>query len=104
MTLRGCSRLSHRQPPLALARCVSQQRQLWVSPWRSWRVLASTDCRTTIIRHAVNHAVVAIASGDQLDFSMLIGPDVAGRLMEIGILSADDMTTSSTPCRRGKST
>jgi hypothetical protein len=42
------------------------------------------------IRHAVNNAIGAITTPNQPEFTMLIGPDVASRLLEIGVLSADD--------------
>ena len=42
------------------------------------------------IRHAVNTALGAITTSNQPDFIMLIGPDAASRLLEIGVLSADD--------------
>lgn len=42
------------------------------------------------IRHAVNNAIAAITTTTQADFTMLIGPDVASRLLEIGVLAADD--------------
>ena len=42
------------------------------------------------IRHAVNNALSAITTPNQPDFTMLIGPDTASRLLEIGVLSADD--------------
>ena len=42
------------------------------------------------IRHAVNNAIAAITTPTQADFTMLIGPDVTTRLLEIGVLAADD--------------
>ena len=43
------------------------------------------------IRHAYANAIVAITTPDQPDFTMYVGPDGAGRLFEIGVLSdADD--------------
>jgi hypothetical protein len=36
------------------------------------------------IRHAINNAVAAIRSANQPDFTMLIGPATASRLLEIG--------------------
>lgn len=42
------------------------------------------------IRHAFTNAVAAITAPDQPDFAMLIGPDLAGRLLEIGVLAAED--------------
>ena len=42
------------------------------------------------IRHAINNAVAAIRSANQPDLTMLIGPATASRLLEIGVLSADD--------------
>jgi hypothetical protein len=42
------------------------------------------------IRHAAINALAAIASKDQPEFVMLIGPDTAAHLVEVGILSADD--------------
>ncbi len=43
------------------------------------------------IRHAYANAIIAITTPDQPDFTMYVGPDGAGRLFEIGVLSdADD--------------
>lgn len=42
------------------------------------------------IRHGYNNAVAAITTPDQPDFTMLVGSDLNGRLLEIGILAADD--------------
>ena len=42
------------------------------------------------IRHAVNHALAAITAPHQPDFTMLVGADLNGRLLEVGILAADD--------------
>ena len=42
------------------------------------------------IRHAVNNAPSAITTPNQPDFTMLIDPDTTSRLLEIGVLSADD--------------
>ena len=42
------------------------------------------------IRHAVDNAIGAINAPSQPDFTMLIGPDIVGRLLEIGVLTADD--------------
>lgn len=42
------------------------------------------------IRHAVNNAVASITTSAQPDFTMLVGPDIAARLLEVGILAADD--------------
>ena len=43
------------------------------------------------IRHAYANAIVAITTPDQPDFTMYVGPDGAGRIFEIGVLSdADD--------------
>jgi hypothetical protein len=42
------------------------------------------------IRHAFSNAVAAITTPDQPDFTMLIGPDTAAQLLEIGVLAADD--------------
>ena len=42
------------------------------------------------IRHGFTNAVAAITTPDQPDFTMLVGPDLTGRLLEIGVLAADD--------------
>ncbi len=42
------------------------------------------------IRHAFNNAITAIATPDQPDFTMLVGADLNGQLLEIGVLAADD--------------
>ena len=43
------------------------------------------------ICHAYDNAIVAITTPDQPDFTMYVGPDGAGRIFEIGVLSdADD--------------
>ena len=42
------------------------------------------------IRHAYTHAIASIAVADQPDFTMLIGADGNGQLLEIGVLAADD--------------
>jgi hypothetical protein len=42
------------------------------------------------IRHAITNAVTAITSPPQPEFTMLIGPDTAGRLLEVGVLDAED--------------
>lgn len=42
------------------------------------------------IRHGFNNAVAAITSPDQPDFTMIVGADLNGQLLEIGVLAADD--------------
>ena len=42
------------------------------------------------IRHACANAIGSITTPDQPDFTMLIGPDQSGELMEVGVLAADD--------------
>lgn len=42
------------------------------------------------IRHAFENAVASITVPDQPDFSMIIGPDATGRLLEIGVVADDD--------------
>lgn len=42
------------------------------------------------MRHAVENAVASITVPDQPDFSMIIGPDESGRLLEIGVVADDD--------------
>jgi hypothetical protein len=42
------------------------------------------------IRHPFENAVASITVPDQPDFSMTIGPDEAGRLLEIGVVADDD--------------
>jgi hypothetical protein len=42
------------------------------------------------IRHAFENAVASITVPDQPDFSMIIGPDETGRLLEIDVVADDD--------------
>lgn len=42
------------------------------------------------IRHALTNAVTAITTPSQPDFTMLIGPDTAGHLLEVGVLDAEN--------------
>jgi hypothetical protein len=42
------------------------------------------------VRHALTNAIAAITSPSQPDFTMMIGPDIAGRLPEVGVLDAED--------------
>lgn len=42
------------------------------------------------VRHAFTNAVAAITTPDQSDFTMLVGPDLATKLLEIGVVAADD--------------
>jgi len=42
------------------------------------------------IRHACTNAVAAITTPNQPDFTMLLGPDRATQLVEIGVVAADD--------------
>ena len=42
------------------------------------------------IRHATTHAIGALTVPEQPDFMMYVGPDLAGRLLEIGVIQADD--------------
>jgi hypothetical protein len=42
------------------------------------------------IRHVVNNAIGAVTSPEQPDFTMLVGPDVQARLVEVGMLSTDE--------------
>lgn len=42
------------------------------------------------IRHAIDNAIAAITRPEQPDFTMLIGPDVTARLLEVGVLETDD--------------
>ena len=42
------------------------------------------------IRHGFNNAVAAITTPDQPDFTMVVGADLNGQLLEIGVLAADD--------------
>jgi hypothetical protein len=71
--------------------------------WLSWQGATTTVVAAEIvpsarkhgiddddIRHAFDHAVAAITAADQPDFSMLIGPDRTARLLEVGVLAADD--------------
>jgi hypothetical protein len=43
------------------------------------------------IRHAVANAVASVASEAQPDFTMLVGPDQAANLLEIGVVEADEI-------------
>lgn len=42
------------------------------------------------IRHGFDNAVAAITAPDQPDFTMIVGADSNGQLLEIGVLAADD--------------
>ena len=42
------------------------------------------------IRHGFNNAVAAITAPDQPDFTMIVGADSNGQLLEIGVVAADD--------------
>ncbi|MFN6121979.1 MAG: hypothetical protein ACK5CE_20425 [Actinomycetes bacterium] len=42
------------------------------------------------IRPAFENAVASITVAAQPDFSMVLGPDQAGRLLEIGVVADDD--------------
>ncbi len=42
------------------------------------------------IRHGFNNAIAAITTPDQPDFTMVVGADLNGQLLEIGVLAADD--------------
>lgn len=42
------------------------------------------------IRHACTNAVTAINTPDQPEFTMLIGPDRAAQLLEVGVVAVDD--------------
>lgn len=42
------------------------------------------------IRHAFENAVGVITVPDRPDFSMIVGPDQAAQLLEIGVLADDD--------------
>ena len=42
------------------------------------------------IRHGFNNAVAAITTPDQPEFTMIVGADLNGQLLEIGVLAADD--------------
>ncbi len=55
-------------------------------------MLASTASSTTAsgIRHAYTNALASITAPDQPDFTMLVGADEEGRLLEIGVLAAED--------------
>lgn len=43
------------------------------------------------IRHAVEQALTGSPVDDHTDFMMLLGPDQAGNLLEIGVVVADDI-------------
>ncbi len=42
------------------------------------------------IRHSFNNALSAIVTPHQPDFTMIVGADSKGQLLEIGVLAADD--------------
>ncbi len=42
------------------------------------------------IRHGLNNAIAAITTPNQPDFTMVVGADLNGQLLEIGVLAADD--------------
>ena len=42
------------------------------------------------IRHAYTNAIASIPAPDQPDFTMLVGADAEGQLLEIGVLATDD--------------
>ena len=42
------------------------------------------------IRHAIDSAIAAITRPEQPEFTMLIGPSISARLLEIGVLETDD--------------
>lgn len=42
------------------------------------------------IRHAIDNAIAAITRPEHPDFTMLIGPDPAARLLEVGVIETDD--------------
>lgn len=43
------------------------------------------------IRHAVENSMVGARSDDESGFTMLVGPDQAGNLLEVGVVVADDI-------------
>lgn len=54
------------------------------------------------IRHATDNAIAAITHPDQPGFTMLIGPDVASALLEVGVIEAgnEDHVIHAMPARR----
>jgi hypothetical protein len=42
------------------------------------------------IRHAIEHAWGGVTSEERPEFTMLIGPDLAANLLEVGVLGTDD--------------
>ena len=42
------------------------------------------------IRHAIDNAIAAITRPEQPEFTMLIGPTISARLLEIGVVETDD--------------
>lgn len=42
------------------------------------------------IRHAIDNAIAAITRPEQPGFTMLIGPDAAACLLEVGVIETDD--------------
>ena len=66
------------------------RRQLELSWWRSSPSARKHGVSDDDIRHAFANAVTAIAMPDQPDFTMIIGPDLAAQLIEIGVAAADD--------------
>ena len=43
------------------------------------------------IRHAVDHAIGAVTDDNEPGFVMLIGPDQAANLVEVGLVEADEI-------------
>jgi hypothetical protein len=43
------------------------------------------------IRHAVDNAISGVTADDQVGFTMLIGPDQAGNLLEVGVVEDDEI-------------
>ena len=62
----------------------------------SWLANSDDD-----IRHAFTNARAAITTPDQPDFTMIVGPDLAAQLLELGILATDDndSATHAMPAR-----
>ena len=52
------------------------------------------------IRHGFNNAVAAISTPDQPDFTVVVGADLNGQLLEIGVLADDnDYVIHAMPAR-----
>jgi hypothetical protein len=58
--------------------------------WRSLDALGSTGFTDDEMRHPIANPITTTSALDRPDVEMVIGPDAAGRLLEIGIIETDD--------------